>query len=60
MISKRMAYGTWHEFVGRLRAKWGQLNQNELEHFRGNVKALAGYIERHTGEAQGIGHAIPR
>lgn len=51
MISKRMVHGTWHEFVGRLRAKWGQLNADDLENFRGNLESLVGYIERRTGEA---------
>lgn len=42
MVSKQMVQGTWNEVVGRLRAKWGQLNQDELEHFKGNMDALAG------------------
>ncbi|HEX3998434.1 MAG TPA: hypothetical protein VHX65_07790 [Pirellulales bacterium] len=52
MVSKPMLQGTWNEIVGRLHAKWGQLNQNDLEQFKGNVEALAGYIQRHTGEAR--------
>ncbi len=51
MVTKQMVQGTWNEVVGRLRAKWGQLNQNDLEQFKGNTEALAGYIQRHTGEA---------
>ena len=52
MVSKQMLQGTWNEIVGRLRARWGQLNQDDLEQFKGNVDALAGYIQRHTGEAR--------
>ena len=52
MVTKQMVQGTWNEVVGRLRAKWGQLNQNDLEQFKGNTEALAGYIQRHTGEAK--------
>jgi ElaB/YqjD/DUF883 family membrane-anchored ribosome-binding protein len=47
-----MVQGTWNEVVGRLRARWGQLSQDDLEQFKGNTAALAGYIQRHTGEAQ--------
>jgi uncharacterized protein YjbJ (UPF0337 family) len=52
MVTQQMAQGTWNEVVGRLRAKWGQLNQDDLEQFKGNAEALAGYIQRHTGEAK--------
>ena len=52
MVTKQMVQGTWNEVVGRLRAKWGQLNQNDLEQFKGNTEAPAGYIQRHTGEAR--------
>lgn len=52
MVTERMLHGSWSEVVGRLRAKWGQLNQDDLEQFKGNVEALAGYIQRHTGEAK--------
>jgi ElaB/YqjD/DUF883 family membrane-anchored ribosome-binding protein len=52
MVTKQMVQGTWHEVVGRLRAKWGQLSQDDLEQFKGNADALAGYIQRHTGEAR--------
>jgi ElaB/YqjD/DUF883 family membrane-anchored ribosome-binding protein len=52
MVTKQMLHGTWHEVVGRLKEKWGQLNQDELEEFRGNIEALSGYIQRHTGEAR--------
>jgi len=52
MVTKQMVQGTWNEVVGRLRAKWGQLNQDDLEQFKGNTEALAGYIQRQTGEAR--------
>jgi uncharacterized protein YjbJ (UPF0337 family) len=52
MVLKQMMHGTWHEVVGRLKSKWGDLNQDDLEHFRGNTEALAGYIQRQTGEAR--------
>jgi ElaB/YqjD/DUF883 family membrane-anchored ribosome-binding protein len=52
MVTKQMVQGTWNEVIGRLRAKWGQLNQDDLEQFKGNTDALAGYIQRHTGEAR--------
>ena len=52
MVTKQMLQGNWNEIVGRVRAKWGQLNQDDLEQFKGNAEALAGYIQRHTGEAR--------
>lgn len=52
MVTKQMLQGSWNEVVGQLRAKWGSLNQDDLQQFKGNAEALAGYIQRHTGEAK--------
>lgn len=52
MVTKQILQGSWNEIVGRLRTKWGQLNEDDLEQFKGNTEALAGYIQRHTGEAK--------
>jgi uncharacterized protein YjbJ (UPF0337 family) len=44
--------GNWNEIKGKLRTKWGQLTNDELQSFDGNVERLVGLIQRKTGEAR--------
>jgi uncharacterized protein YjbJ (UPF0337 family) len=52
MLNQETLQGNWNQIAGKLRAKWGQLNQDELQHLAGNVTELVGYIQRKTGEAR--------
>ena len=42
----------WNEIKGKLRSHWGQLTNDELQTFSGNVDQLVGTIQRKTGEAR--------
>lgn len=42
--------GTWNRMKGQFREKWGQLTDDDLERFKGNVDQLIGYIQQKTGE----------
>ena len=52
MISQQTLKGSWNEIAGKLRSKWGQLSEDELERHQGNVQELVGYIQRKTGVAR--------
>jgi uncharacterized protein YjbJ (UPF0337 family) len=52
MVNQQTLQGNWNQIAGKLRAKWGQLNQDELQHLSGNATELVGYIQRKTGEAR--------
>lgn len=41
--------GAWGRIKGQFREKWGQLNDDDLERFKGNVDQLIGYIQQQTG-----------
>jgi uncharacterized protein YjbJ (UPF0337 family) len=41
--------GRWEELKGRVREKWGQLTDNDLETARGNLEQLIGLIKERTG-----------
>jgi uncharacterized protein YjbJ (UPF0337 family) len=41
--------GRWEELKGRVREKWGQLSDNDLETVRGNLEQLSGLIKERTG-----------
>ena len=52
MVSQQILKGDWNEIKGKLRSKWGQLDNNEIERFEGNTTQLVGYIQRKTGEGK--------
>ncbi len=52
MINQQTLRGHWHDLTGRLREKWGQLNDDELEQFKGSTAQLVGFIQRKTGAAR--------
>ncbi len=44
--------GSWNELVGRIRKKWGQLTEDDLEQAKGNVDLLIGRIQQKTGRSR--------
>jgi uncharacterized protein YjbJ (UPF0337 family) len=52
MVNSQTLQGHWNEIKGKLRNKWGQLTNDELQSFNGNVDQLVGMIQRKTGEAR--------
>jgi uncharacterized protein YjbJ (UPF0337 family) len=53
--------GRWEELKGRVREKWGQLTDNDLETARGNLEQLIGLIKERTGAtAQEIERELSR
>jgi uncharacterized protein YjbJ (UPF0337 family) len=53
MVNEQTLQGNWNELKGKLRSKWGQLTNDDLQMFDGNVERLVGLIQRKTGEARG-------
>src|SRR5262245_19205917 len=51
-VNAQTLQGNWNEVKGKLRSKWGQLTNDELQQFNGNVEQLVGTIQRKTGEAR--------
>jgi len=52
MINQQVLQGSWNEIRGKLRTKWGQLTDDDLTVFNGDVEQLVGTIQRKTGEAR--------
>ena len=48
-----MLAGNWNQFKGKLRQRWGQLSEDDVAQFQGNVDVLVGLIQRKTGEGRG-------
>jgi len=55
MVNQQVLQGNWNEWKGKLRQKWGQLTNDDLQSFSGSVDQLIGLIQRKTGEGR---HAI--
>jgi uncharacterized protein YjbJ (UPF0337 family) len=52
MVNAQTLQGNWNEIKGKLRNRWGQLTNDELQQFSGNVDQLVGTIQRKTGETR--------
>jgi uncharacterized protein YjbJ (UPF0337 family) len=52
MINEQVLQGNWNEIKGKIRSKWGQLTNDDLQNIDGNVDRLVGMIQRKTGEAR--------
>jgi uncharacterized protein YjbJ (UPF0337 family) len=52
MVTQETLQGNWNEIKGMLRKRWGQLTDNDLAQYQGNVEELAGLIQRKTGESR--------
>jgi uncharacterized protein YjbJ (UPF0337 family) len=52
MINQEALKGNWNHFKGVIRQKWGQLSDNDVAEFEGNVDELIGMIQQKTGEGR--------
>src|SRR5262245_53138711 len=52
MVNQQVLQGHWNEIKGKLRSKWGQLTNDDLQTLNGNVDRLMGVIQRKTGEGR--------
>jgi len=52
MVNQQTLQGNWNELKGKLRNKWGQLTNDDLQQAHGNIDQLVGLIQRKTGEAR--------
>ena len=52
MINQQVLQGNWNEIKGKLRKHWGQLTEDDLPQFQGEVDKLVGTIQRKTGEGR--------
>lgn len=52
-VNQQVVEGSWDQVKGKLRERWGQISEDELEEARGNMDQLVGLIEERTGEARG-------
>lgn len=44
--------GNWHQLKGSIRAKWGELTDDDLQEIDGNAERLAGKLQERYGLAR--------
>lgn len=42
--------GNWNQFKGKLREKWGNITDDELDRVRGQREQLVGYLQEKSGQ----------
>jgi len=52
VVNQQVLQGNWNEIRGKLREKWGELTNDDVQSFNGNVDQLIGAIQRKTGESR--------
>lgn len=45
--------GNWLQFKGKVREKWGDLTDDDLDRVKGQRDQLLGVIEKRSGEVRG-------
>jgi uncharacterized protein YjbJ (UPF0337 family) len=53
VVNQQVIKGSWNQIKGKLRERWGQITEDDLEEARGNADQLVGLIQQRTGEARG-------
>jgi uncharacterized protein YjbJ (UPF0337 family) len=52
MITAQQLQGNWNQIRGKVKEKWGQLTDDDLQTASGNIDQLVGKIQQRTGEAR--------
>ena len=52
LANEQVIQGRWNEIKGQVKSKWGQITDDDLQDFQGDVDQLIGTIQRKTGEAR--------
>lgn len=52
MNTQEKTMGNWNQLKGKVKQKWGQLTDDELQEVEGNIDQLIGLVQQKTGEAR--------
>lgn len=52
MAAQAQIEGGWNDLKGKVKKQWGQLQDDELKQFEGNVDEFVGLLQRKTGETR--------
>jgi len=52
MSTQEKLMGNWNQLKGKVKQRWGQLTDDEIDQVEGNFDQLVGLVQRRTGEAR--------
>ncbi len=52
MVNEQVLRGNWNEIRGKLQERYGQLTNDDVQQFQGNIDNLVGMIQQKTGESR--------
>src|SRR5262245_44709127 len=52
MITRQELEGKWKQVKGKIRERWGQLTEDELQRAHGDAEQLVGVIQEKTGQTK--------
>lgn len=52
MATQQQMKGNWNQLKGKIKQRWGQLSDDDLQEVEGNYDQLIGLVQRKTGEAR--------
>lgn len=52
MSTQEKVMGNWNQFKGKVKQRWGQLTDDELQEVEGNFDQLIGLVQQKTGEGR--------
>ena len=53
-MNDRQSEGFVQRMRGKIKSTWGNLTDDELDSFRGNLDQFAGWLKQKTGEAEDV------
>lgn len=52
MVTSEKLQGHWDQVKGRIRERWGDINDDELQQIKGDSERLVGVLKEKTGETR--------
>jgi uncharacterized protein YjbJ (UPF0337 family) len=49
MLTREELHGQWTQLKGKIRERWGQITDDELQQVHGDAEQFLGFLERKTG-----------
>ncbi len=53
-MNQDIIQGKWHEVKGKLKQKWGQLTDDDIDQMRGSSEELQGVLQKRYGYEKDI------
>lgn len=51
-MNEDITKGSWEQFKGKIKSKWGKLTGNDLTEIKGNTEQVSGKIQKNYGIAK--------